>query len=613
MSSNEPDVASQPSAVSSKLRNLAPPITSLAVVLLITLAILPSALNLPQTNPSTVLEYAPIPPEDESTPPFSGGGLGSLGLAGSSSLTSAAAPPTPPLTKKNLPPIQQQKRCVKGHQTEDPNSPPCQAFFDGNNFGTTWQGVSGDEVTVLYYMQVGIILDQGQGQAQPTPDAGTYCDADLLDCDADGKADDSTDLGGHMWVKIVNSLSRYFNQRFQTYGRYVHFWIYWTSADSPATRKGDAADNWERLRPFAVLMNAWNGGYEREYIAAMAQRQTMVFGAFQGQPRSYFAQYAPKIWGYWPDVENWADMFVGFLCNKVAGTKVSRGEFAGQERVYGLLSTRDPAYENFHLMTKLSETGAKKCGITFKRDHNFRRAGYWFNNQDHGEDRAEAEQNMADFAGNGVNTIIWTGGAETNHSAAATHQTYFPEWIVAGDGDLDGRGYATRQDQDSWQYAWTQTYQLREDNREANPGYQAYKESDPDGTDVNWAISFYRDMFMLFTGIQVSGPRLAPKGVDAGFHAIQRRESTSPYIASCWFHPGDYSCVKDGAEAWWDRNGTTYDGGTGCYRMIRSGSRYAADRWGDARGAGVDVQGYGNTGDPCTGFGGNGVAFQPSA
>ena len=613
MAADELEVA-QPSAVASRLRNLAPPLTSLAVVLLITLAILPSALNLPQTNPSTVLEYAPIPPEDESTPPFSGGGLGSLGLAGSSSLTSAAAP-APALTKKNLPPVQQQKRCVKGRQTEDPNAPPCQAFFDGNNFGSTWQGVTPDEVTVLYYMQVGTIIDQGQGQVQPTPDNGVYCDADLLDCDGDGEADDDTDKGAHMWVKDINALSRYFNNRFQTYGRYIHFWIYWTSADSPATRKGDAADNWERLKPFAVLMNAWNGGYEREYIAAMALRNTMVFGAFQGQPRSYFTQYAPKIWGYWPDVENWADMFVGFLCNKVAGTKVSRGPFAGQDRVYGLLSTRDPAYENFQLMAKLTKSGAQGCGINFAAEKTFRRSGYWFNNEDHGEDRTEAETNMADFSGKKVNTIIWPGGSETNHSTAASHQVpeYHPEWIVAGDGDLDGRGFATRQDQDAWEFAWTQTYQLREDNREANPGYQAYKEADPDGTDVNWAVTFYRDMFMLFTGIQVSGPRLAPKGVDAGFHAIQRRESTSPYTASCWFHPGDFSCVKDSAEAWWDRNGTTYNNDTGCYRMVNSGARFAADRWASAKGAGINTVNYANTGDPCTSFGGNGVAFQPGA
>lgn len=629
MALEELDQLEAPAAagLSNKLRAGAPPIAALSIALLITLAILPSSLNLPQSQPSTVLEYAPIPPEDDSPPPFSGGGLSSLGLAGSSSLTSGAVkPPTPPLTKRKLPPIQQQKRCVKGRQTEDPNSPPCQSFFDGENFGNTWQGVTGDEITVLYYMAAGRILDQGAGTVQDTPAAGTYCDAEILDCDGDGETDPGEANGSdgqHGWMRIVNAFGRYFNARFQTYGRYAHFWVYWTVADSAASRRGDAADNWERLKPFAVLLNLWHGGFVNEYMVAMAHRNVTVFGAFTPEPRSFFQQYAPKIWGFWPDVENWADAFVGYLCNKVAGSKVNNagGGMAGQDRVYGLLSTRDPAYQNFQYMADLVEAGAAQCPtpIKFVMEKDFRRAGYWFNNQDGGEDRTEALDNMSQFQTAGVNTIIWPGGAETNHSAAAGKLRYFPEWIVAGEGDMDGRGFAGEQDEEAWAFAWVHSYQLREDNREASPGYQAYKEADPDGADIAWALTMYRDVFMFFSAVQVSGPRLTPSNVDAGFHAIQRRESSSPYTAACWFHPGDYSCVKDGHEAWWDGDGTTSNNSQGCYRMVREGTRYAADKWATARGAGIDAPGYtaahgtgSSTPEPCNSYNGTGVAFQPA-
>jgi hypothetical protein len=63
------------------------------------------------------------------------------------------APPLPPLPGgKGVNPSN--KRCVGNppRQTEDPTSPPCVAFFDGDNFGSTYQGVTGEEIRVLIYV-----------------------------------------------------------------------------------------------------------------------------------------------------------------------------------------------------------------------------------------------------------------------------------------------------------------------------------------------------------------------------------------------------------------------------------------------------------------------------
>ena len=45
------------------------------------------------------------------------------------------------------------KRCVgkPPRQTEDPLAPPCVASFAGDNFGVTYQGVTKDEISVLFY------------------------------------------------------------------------------------------------------------------------------------------------------------------------------------------------------------------------------------------------------------------------------------------------------------------------------------------------------------------------------------------------------------------------------------------------------------------------------
>src|SRR5689334_10479543 len=73
------------------------PLLLLIAGLLIALIVLPSALNLPQTNPSTTLEYAPVPPTDEDVPPPLGN-FDSFGLGGSSSIEAGGLGGTQSLT-----------------------------------------------------------------------------------------------------------------------------------------------------------------------------------------------------------------------------------------------------------------------------------------------------------------------------------------------------------------------------------------------------------------------------------------------------------------------------------------------------------------------------------
>ena len=118
-----------------------PPLLAIGVGLLIVLAVLPSSLNLPQTNPSETLEYAPVPPDDVVNAPPAGN-LGSLGLGTTSGIADAASTPPPSAPVAGLSKDASAKRCVGNppRQTEDPFSPPCVAFFEGDNFGATYQG-----------------------------------------------------------------------------------------------------------------------------------------------------------------------------------------------------------------------------------------------------------------------------------------------------------------------------------------------------------------------------------------------------------------------------------------------------------------------------------------
>lgn len=599
-----------------------PPLVSLLVSLLIAVLILPSTLNLPQSNPSTVLEYAPVPPEDENVPPPAASGLGSLGLASTGSLFTGITPPDLEEQLLDIPPLDAQKRCIAGRQTEDPSSPPCQQFFTGDNGGTTWQGVTRDEITVLIYNQVGQSIDRNTGRREPSPAAGSYCDIDTLDCNGDGR---STGNEQHVWHRVANAYARYFNTRFQTYNRRVHFWYYWSAADTASARRGDAADNWERLKPFAVINATWWGGFPEEYADSMAFRDVMVFTGVQAaMPRSFFRTYNGKAWSNWPDVENWADLFVGYVCNKVhynpsGGEPVvtdAGQEFIGKPRRYGLMWTSDPGLPTLRYFKDLVKAGIKQCGIS--QDHgNLMTEVQWPNGQfavDNSGDQTYGVNNAAKLRDSGVNTVLWLGASDTKTSRGAAQIGYFPQWILAGDRNIDGWDLGRLQDQEVWRHAWVHSYQVRTDRGVDQPGYRAYKDAQPDGTDWAWALRFYRDFFFLFTSIQVAGPRLEPSRVDAGLHAVQRRDSTDPYVASGYFFPGDYSFVKDSIEMYYDPDTTeTTDGQKGCWRMVRgpgfvedkdrqAGYRYARDRWDTARGTGVEVPGYFDGRDLCNGY-----------
>lgn len=150
-----------------------PPLVAAGLAAVLLLAIFPSSLNLPTTAPPETLEFAPVPPEDDVNPPPAGN-FSSLGLAGGSSIGAGGAGEAAladdeigvvPGGRGKTPST---KRCVGNppRQSEDPLSPPCAAFFDGDNQGETYQGVTRDEVRVLFYVNCCINYVGGTREAR---------------------------------------------------------------------------------------------------------------------------------------------------------------------------------------------------------------------------------------------------------------------------------------------------------------------------------------------------------------------------------------------------------------------------------------------------------------
>ena len=551
-----------------------PPLMVSALALLVLLALLPSALNMPQANPGQTLEYAPVPPEDDHDVIPPSGNLSSLGLGSSRSVGGAPGDgdgPGPedggaiPGGRGKSPST---KRCVGSppRQTSDPLSPPCVAHYEGDNGGATYRGVSRDEIVIVIYASGGGQSFGTSKGAENRPAPG------IVDFDQPPPSEE------HPEQRAARALARFFNDRFQTYNRHAHVYMYWTVFNPNAERqRADAVDMYNKLKPFAVVPVDLD---HTALVQPLARRGIIVMASANGKPAGYYQNHPGLLWGYLPSIEKQAEVFAAWVCKKVVGRPVSfsgNSDQVGKPRVLGLMYTTDARYPGFTLFAQEVERRVEACGGTFAEKRATPYAGYSVH-FDQSDDYPV--QNMSAFAAAGVTTIIWAQGYETRQSQAAASLNYRPEWFTAGDSQLDGHQTSGYQDQSVWRYAWTVSTVVMETVMDETPCYQAIREGDPDMNpmDVGWVCAFYTyyaDYRQLFTGIQVAGPKLSAASMDRGFHAIPKVESTSPQVPACYYDPGDYTCIKDAVAMWWDPDTTPPNGEKpGCYRAVLGGKRF---------------------------------------
>ena len=524
--------------------------------------LLPSGLTVLQAGPPTLAEFAPVPGEGQGTSDVgelgqaSSGGLGFGAGSGQGSVTTLPEEGSTAAGKVEYRPGT--KRCVRHadgvvRQTEDPLSPPCIAFFEGNNFGATAKGVTGERITVVMESQV-----SGTGRRDTT-----------ADCGEPPSDDDVADL------LICKAFQTYFNDRYQTYGRRVQMFF---------TNFEPAADMIERYNPFALV---GLGG-----SSAAADKGVMAVG-YTSQSRKSYQSKAPYLISFRPDVEDHTAMGASYVCSKLAGRPARYAGDAtlqGQPRKFGLWYG-DSETQQGHADLMLAELKSR-CGIDIPPENRIR-------DIQPGEAPAAAGRLRA----NGVTTVLISMG-NTSHSLATNYATqagWFPEWVVPGRGDLraiDTNFYGRLANQAQWANTIGVTVDYRRDGLGQQQWVRAYREGCPQCAQPTLAsagATLYDSMVMLFTGVQAAGPRLTAANIDKGLHAIPPNGSPNPYKPAAYFAPGNYTFVKDAMAVWWDPDGVPPGSSNqGCYRLPREGQRFRAGEWtaGDA-----DVKAAG----PCQG------------
>ncbi len=507
--------------------------------------LLPSALNVPQSGPSTLAEFAPVPGSGEGRSDISNlgqAGSGGLGFGAGSDGSGQQPPPpigAPKQGKARL------KRCVGNppRQTEDFLSPPCVAFFEGDNFGSTSKGVTGDEVTVVVTNNFG-----------SDPQAGQYIDCALPVKDTD-----------HITDHACKAYMRYFNERYQTYSRIVHLWSY---------HGANFQEMNEKRNPFAALP----GGSANLKVMGVA---------YGGTTRSISQKNAPYSVSFRPDLDDQARMAATYICQKLVGRPAS---FAGDPLMQSRTRKFGFFYSNETTKIRLDAELKTQCNLTVTSS----------------SVQATNPTAIAALKSDEVTTVIelLNMSDPITTTTFATNLGYFPEWVIPGhnqppapDTNFDARNY----NQTQWRNAFGVTFDYRRDALRQQFWYQAYRDpcpecTEPGATNASALPSTYDMIGMLFYGIQAAGPRLTPQNWDKGMHAIPPNGSPNPYKPAAYFAPGNYSYLKDAMEIWWDPTGTPPGSSTpGCYRLPFEGRRFRSGEWttGDSsvRQAGSPCQG----------------------
>ena len=521
--------------------------------------LLPTALNVPTSGPSTLAEFAPVPGKGQGDSDLADLGAASSGGLGFGSGSGGAGGGGAPLqglpSQRKLPRL---KRCVGNppRQTEDLRSPPCVALFEGDNGGATTRGVTGDEVTVVIH------FGNVTGGASPRPAGFNDLAGPISEQDPDSE-------------RHAKAFAKYFNDRYQTYDRSVHFWGFRTSAASndEVGYRASVSQLDSQKKTFALI--PYN---DLSAVTADEAAARKILGVtYLGFRRADYQKSPPYLISFSPDLEDQAASMSSYICTKLAGRKARHAPdptLHERTREFGVFYSSDPARpQAAQLKDMLRGELQSRCGITPKIEVPVPVGPNYTS--------PVTQMRTAD-----VTTVItvYGSGFSTNISVHAGAQSWYPEWIVGANVDSlnnDTAQSAWVHEPKVWKGAFGITYDYRRDSIANQPWYAAYREACSSCSGGGSPTArLYDELALLFYGIQAAGPKLTPQSLDKGMHAIPQRGSPDPYRPAAYFSPGNYSFIKDAMEIWWDNTSQAPgEKRPGCYRIPNDGARFRSRDW----------------------------------
>ena len=436
-------------------------------------------------------------------------------------------------------------------QTEDPQSPPCVPYFQGNNGGATYShGVTGTTINVAF---------------------GAF--------------------GDPVYEREIDDFVAYFNRRFEFYGRHINAvhaaWITpYTNSSSTQSLIDDATRVDKESHAFlATSFGATAYGDDGAFRDTLARAGVMSTNAADSYvTEATMSAYQPYEWSVLPGLDRQERYLSDMVCGTLAGhaprlapPQTSVSYPAGPPiRRWALFSNKPATGGNppdvSILHNAMSGCGAQPIVEDVLPPNN--------------TDQSQAiDNNLAKMASLDVTTVVcfcdqWTFSVFTSE---ADKQRRHPEWFISTSFQLDrdelianSTNYPTDQSSNAFGVSWF--------NQSLPPGqtfwHQAMREVDPNDDGYYFLpAEIYRDLLLVASGIQMAGPNLTPTTFQEGLYKARFSNSGNggpPYYeANVGFAPGSHSQYQDARLIWWNPGGQSYNSSTpGTFCAVNNGQRY---------------------------------------
>ncbi|MHB8719224.1 MAG: hypothetical protein ACYDAC_10095 [Candidatus Dormibacteria bacterium] len=492
------------------------------LVAALTLAVIvPLALLSNQAPPPAIAEFAPqAQAQHQSSPQSSKFGNANSDELGAGAVGATPTPaPTPPLGQTTIYDRAKTKSCVGALQTPDPQSPPCNPYWVGNNGGSTTQGVSGQ------YINIAIGQLPGDQQA-------------------------------------VDDLIAYFNKNYELYDRQLRI------VAGPPTLFA-ATDPQHQIQyadqiaatTGGVFMSGSFGAYGSESIYYDELRRKGVMGIDQNPmdtSEDHWTAEQPYQWSAIADYPKQERYLGAFVCETLAKKAPDLAPPQPTTTFPG-----GPPTRRFAIVIGQSESGAPSypddsileqdmngCGATIVAKEQMSGPGPYASFEQ------QSTQAMSDIVAKGATTVICLCSGNYllyGLFPAATSQHKYPEWIGSSYGDLDRADEQIGYPSDQMSHFFGMTWRNKLLPLTDEWWYQAIKSVDPtwqysDGTSSEFRQT-YKDLMFIATGVQEAGPDLTPASFQAG---LFRTEFPDPgagqapyYQATIGYGPDDHSEFQD--------------------------------------------------------------------
>ena len=554
---------------------------NLGIAVAVLAVLLPLLLNAATAAPPTAAEFSPnasqvikkAPPGQaaavngtgEGKAPGKGTGPGKgPGGGGGSKPTPAPTGPTVPASLL--------KKCVGPpplRQIEDPQSPPCIAYWQGDNGGATAKGVTRDSIYV----------------AIPTPKG---------------------------FSKEYEALRKFFNDRFQFYGRKLVFQYCKPNAGDDSNGSGDqngqvqdaavaAAGCGDGIPPFASNYYQFDNG--RYFNQQMACRyKTVMVASYTPFDESYMKTCQPYLFQYTMASEQMFDQMGEWACARLAGhparfgagTTKSGASLPATTRKFGIFLA--PFYHDDPVAGEGSlrkmKARLKACGaeaaITLINPVAETNAGQSL-------DPVSASNAIAQMRDADVTSIfclcgVFPFGALTR---AAASSSYSPEWLGSTYGILDDYNglLLSAAPTAQLQHLFGVSFLPRHVKPLLEPYNAGIQEGDPsvaartsNGDFTNFT-QLYRPLLLLASGIQMAGPHLTAETFQQGLLKTTFPNPVTPLNAGdVGMESEGWSFTRDGTEWWYSSTarGPYSDddsAGKGAICYLDAGRRYRPGAW----------------------------------